>query len=223
MIKAILFDGDDTLYRTKEFVKALDLAVMKRLAGLIGMHAERLYEEWRELIYCLADNKDPKVRYRDYSYGELLRRHDIKNFKEIAIKEYNWFSDNLILKIKAIPGAKSAIKKLMKTYKVALVTGDRGERARRKLKKAGMGSLFRTVISSGETGVMKPDKRYYLMAADSLGVKPSECIVIGNNFKDDIEVAQKLGIKAIMFRYKDSSDDCLGDYRQLLDFICKAC
>ncbi|GAA1348859.1 HAD-IA family hydrolase [Saccharothrix algeriensis] len=48
---------------------------------------------------------------------------------------------------------------------------------------AGWQDLFDLVVTSGEVGLVKPDRRIYLLAARRLGVEPGECV-----FVDDLAV-----------------------------------
>lgn len=59
-------------------------------------------------------------------------------------------------------------------------------------------TIFDTVVSSGEIGVIKPQPEIYQYAAAKLGVHPEECIMV-----DDIEAfcigAQDTGMRAVHF------------------------
>lgn len=48
---------------------------------------------------------------------------------------------------------------------------------------AGWQDLFDLVVTSGGVGLVKPDRRIYLLAARRLGVEPGECV-----FVDDLAV-----------------------------------
>jgi HAD superfamily hydrolase (TIGR01549 family) len=53
------------------------------------------------------------------------------------------------------------------------------------------------LITSEEVGVEKPHPKYFEYAFKKTGKKPSECLMIGDNLKDDILGAGKSGISAI--------------------------
>jgi HAD superfamily hydrolase (TIGR01549 family) len=60
--------------------------------------------------------------------------------------------------------------------------------AQKKLAALGAASLFETVVSSGEPGGpkrLKPDPEGYLIAANTLGIDPTRCLVIGD--RDDAD------------------------------------
>lgn len=218
MIKAILFDADDTLYRTKVFVKGIDMKVMKRISKKTRIPANQLYEEWRGIVKKVKRYKNPKVRYRNYSYTLLLEKHEVKNAARLGKKEYEFFNKKLIKKIKLMPDIKPVLKSLKKNYKIAITTGDNRKRVKRKLKKFALGKYFKTIISSTDVGSVKPDKRFYTLAAKRLGVKTRECLVVGNNYEDDIKPAKRLGLKTVMFRGKDGNYN-IKNHKELLRIL----
>lgn len=55
---------------------------------------------------------------------------------------------------------------------------------------------------SYETGVRKPDKQAFLNIINYFGVKPDECLMIGDSNRKDIEPANKLGMKTLYFGNK---------------------
>jgi len=50
------------------------------------------------------------------------------------------------------------------------------------------------------TSYRKPDPRAFLAACDALGVRPADCLVIGDRIDNDIAPARQLGMTAIWFR-----------------------
>ena len=219
MIKAVLFDGDDTLYTVKKFIEGIDMQVMGRISKKTGVSAEKLYAEWKKIVGGLIKNPSPKVRYRDYSYGALMKKQGIKNAEAEGKSEYAFFNSGLLSRIELMPGVKGVLEELGKKYKLALVTGDRKERVGKKLKKFGLSRCFNAVITSTDTGVMKPSTKYYELAAKKLNVRPEECIVVGNSLTDDIQPAGEFGIKTVMLNSSkgDYSITSHGELRGILE------
>ncbi|MGV9002093.1 MAG: HAD family hydrolase [Candidatus Saccharimonadaceae bacterium] len=73
--------------------------------------------------------------------------------------------------------------------------------------------LFDAVIASGEVGFIKPQPEIYLLAAERLGVRPEECVMI-----DDIDVfcegARAVGMQAIQFL---NNEQAIADLNALID------
>ncbi|MFN3468024.1 MAG: HAD family hydrolase, partial [Candidatus Brocadiales bacterium] len=87
---------------------------------------------------------------------------------------------NEILQIRFIPGSLELIRKLKAMgFKLALVTGTRGEVVKRVLKE-GLDGYFDVIITSESVERKKPAPDPYLRAVELLGLKKEECLVIEN-------------------------------------------
>jgi putative hydrolase of the HAD superfamily len=59
-------------------------------------------------------------------------------------------------------------------------------------------AMFDSVVISGETGMRKPDQAIYQLAADKLGVPPSEC-VFADDTAANLPAARALGMATVHF------------------------
>lgn len=66
------------------------------------------------------------------------------------------------------------------------------------VQKDGMSSLFKLILTSGETGIDKTNPEIYKIALDRLNIKPEETIFIDNQ-KDYLNIASSLDIKTILY------------------------
>jgi putative hydrolase of the HAD superfamily len=91
----------------------------------------------------------------------------------------------------------AAVKKLASVYRLALIS-DTAWTPGRVLRGAlqGYGALdsFRTMVFSGEAGVTKPHPRMFQLALEGLGVKPGECMHVGDLHRTDIAGAKDAGM-----------------------------
>ncbi|HVE80819.1 MAG TPA: HAD-IA family hydrolase [Candidatus Dormibacteraeota bacterium] len=58
---------------------------------------------------------------------------------------------------------------------------------------------FNVVIFSGETGLVKPDPESYISAAEQLGCRPEEVLMI-DDAAENTEGAKRAGCQAILYR-----------------------
>lgn len=71
----------------------------------------------------------------------------------------------------------------------------------------GLRKYFDCVLISAEEGIRKPDTRIFAKAAQTLGVKLEECVMVGDTINADILGAHASGIKAVWVkRRKDKLD-----------------
>lgn len=146
-----------------------------------------------EAIYSLNE-------YKEFSKGKVTESEFIKRFLEKS--ELNLtVSDFLEIynqDITPIIGMKELLEKLQPNYFLAILTNEGKEWANIKIDNQKIRNLFKKIIISADLHELKPAKEFYLKALKILNVKPEECIFIDNQ-KKNCEVAEKLGIKSIVF------------------------
>ena len=108
----------------------------------------------------------------------------------LIAKTCNEFARNTVLE------AKPVLEALSDKYPLVLVSNFYGN-IHHVLEIFGIQNLFKTIIESAVVGVRKPDPAIYQLGAESIGLSPKECVVVGDSFSKDIIPAKKLGSKAI--------------------------
>lgn len=91
------------------------------------------------------------------------------------------------------------IKQLKRDYKTALLSNVSRGRLKEILASADLTDCFDITIGSGETGYAKPDVEIFKLAAEKLGVKPNECIMIDDR-ADYCQGARNAGMQAITYQ-----------------------
>lgn len=69
-----------------------------------------------------------------------------------------------------------------------------------------MDHFFEMIVESAVVGIRKPSPDIYKLAVERAGVKPEECIVIGDSYKNDIMPATQIGCKTIWFKGEEWED-----------------
>jgi HAD superfamily hydrolase (TIGR01549 family) len=64
----------------------------------------------------------------------------------------------------------------------------------------GIGHYFHHREVSGTHGLRKPDVRLFLRACDGLGVRPVDCIMVGDRVDNDVVPAKLLEMRTVLFR-----------------------
>lgn len=110
-----------------------------------------------------------------------------------AFREAFWSVDDVDQELVQI------IVSLKRRYKVALLSNAwMGARQSLTQKSAKLMTAFDVSIFSAEVGLAKPDPAIYSLILDQLGVMAQEAVFV-DDFVENIEAAQKLGIHAIRF------------------------
>ena len=164
-----------------------------------------------------------------YVYGErelartlhILPHHDFHDLLKIKIEiELQWLAQQghfpaaeiepVGEKIAAICNAsaeahvKSAIpvlKTLAEKYPLVLVSNFYGN-IEKVLDTYGIRTYFRKIIESAVVGVRKPDPEIFRLGVRALGLKPGECLVVGDSYRKDILPSIEAGCKAVWIKGK---------------------
>lgn len=119
----------------------------------------------------------------------------------------------------------SVLEKLAAKYPIVLVSNFYGN-ITNVLAEFRLDKYFNDIVESAVVGIRKPDHRIYLLGVEALGLKPEECVVVGDSFYKDIEPAKKAGCHAVWFKgegwteqqYDETvPDKVITDLEQLLD------
>lgn len=84
-----------------------------------------------------------------------------------------------------------------------IATGDFDEATLEFVVKAGIAGCFhpKGIIGADSTDFLKPDPLHFQQIAENMGVKPEECVMIGDDLYNDIEGANNAGMRTVLVRY----------------------
>lgn len=199
-IKLVIFDLDNTLVITRPAAKKGYKAGIAHIARRFGLETkkDKLYAHWKRMVQKLSQQSDPHKRTFRYSLSQLLDYHKIpETYLTEGIRLYEKeLLDNLSLQ----SGATETLQTLKDSgIKIAVATGSQRSEATKKLKRVDLYRYVDILITSTDVGVMKPHLAYYTLVLDQSGVKPQHTLVVGDDRKEDLDLAQKLGLKTILF------------------------
>ena len=95
--------------------------------------------------------------------------------------------------------SREVLSQLAASYPMVLVSNFYGNISH-VLEEFHLSECFKDIVESAVVGVRKPDHRIFLLGVEALGLKPEECIVVGDSFYKDIEPAKKAGCQAVWFK-----------------------
>lgn len=220
MIKAVLFDFDETLQdRTLAFEGYMD-AMLKRYFPDID---EKTAEQYKDDM-VKTGNGGYVVRV-DW-YQALLEKWgcaDRLSAQELAEHYDTTFGDHNVIFEHTVP----LLKELKKRGKlVGVITNGPSYLQNHKMDESGLREYCDIVVVSGDLGVHKPDKRIFELTAERLGLKCEECVYVGDHPINDIQGALSSGMSAIRmnwgwFKDKDLRSDVpvIDDIIDVLKYI----
>lgn len=189
MIKAVIFDLDETLYDEMQFVKSGFRAVSLYMANKNDISADKFY---KLLVETLGEFGRGKI------FDIALRK--LKLFEKILVFELVKAYRNHKPVLSLYSEVNGILAELVdKSYKLGLITDGNVDVQKNKVAALGIGDIFACKVFSDEYGInkQKPDSFPYEKALKDLATKPQESIYIGDNPHKDFITARKLGMHTI--------------------------
>lgn len=162
MVLALLLDIDGTLIDTIDaIVESMNRALAEcgirplsreEIRPLVGMPVARQMEQLRGI------------------QGPVVER--------ITDRYYEFFMERVETGLPLFPGVKETLPSLHRP--ISTMTTRRLKGARRMLEVAGIASCFQTIVGGDEVPRPKPFPDLPLYSAKALGVRPEQCVVVGD-------------------------------------------
>lgn len=195
MIKAVLFDFDETLQdRTLAFEGYMD-AMLKKYFPDIDEKTAREYKD--DMVKTGNGGYVVRVDW----YQALLDKWgyaDKLSANELAEHYDTTFGDHNVIFEHTVPLLKELKKRGLL---VGVITNGPSYLQNHKMDESGLREYCDIVVVSGDLGVHKPDKRIFEFTAERLGLKCDECVYVGDHPINDIQGALSSGMSAIRMNW----------------------
>lgn len=184
MIKAILFDFDGTLANTIDLIIATFEHTCQTVLGSVPA---------REKIVNTFGLPLPEAMLK------LSGRADLVEEMRNVYREYNDnHHDDMIQSIDGVTEALAALK--ARGVKIAVVTSKKPRMLHRGIACLGLAPYIDAIVALGDTKASKPHAEPMLAACAKLGVKPEECLCVGDS-PFDLQSGRNAGVKTVAVRY----------------------
>lgn len=202
-IEHIFFDLDHTLW---DFDKNSGLAfhsIFQKNKILIEL------EKFMEAYAPINENywklyRENKVTQTDLRYGRLKESFDILEMtitdEQIGLIAKDYI-DHLPMHNHLLDGTLEMLDYLETKYELHIITNGFREVQHRKLENSGITKYFKTITTSDDAGVKKPNRKIFEVALEQAGANVSQSVMIGDNLEADILGAQEIGMEAILYNY----------------------
>lgn len=193
MIKAIVFDLDDTLYMEKEYV----ISGFQEVDHWVQSHynVQGFFEKAISLFH---------QGHRGYIFNEAFELLNIDIEYEMILQMLKVYREHLP-KIQLYPDARWALQYFYEKAVIGLLTDGFLEAQRQKVKALDIGSYFKSIVYSDEWGreYWKPNPVPYNRMSTKMGIDPKQCLYIGDNPQKDFITAKRLGWTTICVKRAD--------------------
>ncbi|HHT7237594.1 MULTISPECIES: YjjG family noncanonical pyrimidine nucleotidase [Bacillus] len=204
--KTLLFDVDDTLL---DFQKAEKIAL------------RMLFEEKGLILTDEIEDRYKKINkslWGSFEKGEITRNEIINTRFSILFKEYGEEVDGILFENnyrsyleegnQLMQGAFEFINQIQSEYDLYIVTNGISKTQDKRLRNAGLHSLFKDIFVSEDTGFQKPMKEYFDYVFERIpNFSPEEGLIIGDSLSADIKGGYVAGIDTCWFNPEKKSND----------------
>ena len=201
MIKAVIFDIDNTLYSYDAAHAAAWETLCAYVKKNLGMEREtfaRCHKEAMDTVRERLGTDCPAIHDRCLRYQVLLEKKKLPLRHALAMSDCYW--ETLIRAAAPTPGIMECLPKLKEAgYILGIGTDMTIEYQLKKLIGLRMLPYFDFLVCSEEVNAEKPDEKLFLTCARKAGVSPQECLFIGDNLKKDVLGAKNAGMEALWF------------------------
>lgn len=213
MIKAVLFDSDDTLL---DFTLAEHEALKKTLLE-IGIEP---VEETISLYSSINKRHWEMLERGELTRAQVLTQRFERIFEALGIDgdsaaTQNIYERNLSIGHYFIPGAVELLEALYGKYKLYMVTNGNEKVQVPRLKSAGIGHFFEEIFISQRVGYDKPRIEFFERCfAKMPHYEKDEMIIIGDSLTSDIQGGINAGIHNCWFNPhgKQGREDIVPEY-----------
>lgn len=230
MINTVFFDFGGTLFHEKRKVPENETLMSghealkeKGLQIPFPVFRDIFQEPYRKRDQDLARD-GLEVSIREFS-REIMPKLGLEPTDEI-VDSYIWgrfqpHSVNDEMYDDILP----TLKKLKPDNKIGLISNAQPHGILWYLDKTGIVTYFDEIIISGAVGLQKPNPLIFELAAESIGSKPEECMMVGDSPYADARGSEAVGMTGVVIdrtgRMKESFPDLnvVTDMREILKWV----
>ncbi len=205
MLKAVIFDIDDTLFDHRHSARTALTTLQEHYPTELGAvpmdELERAHRELLNTIHIQVLNGTlDQSEARRRRFALLLTRYGIEASEEEQLALRRRYRACYQASRRAAIGSIPLLMALReRELRIGLLSNNLVEEQLGKLDACGLRDLVDSMTISEEAGVTKPDLRIFHIALERLGCSASEVVLIGDSWTNDIQPARTLGIHSIWY------------------------
>lgn len=218
MLKAVIFDLDDTLY---DYATIHQIAMEKLRAFTCEKYS--IGEDDFDKAFSKAKKQTKKLLKDTAScHNRLLYcQKTLENLGQnpvcSALEMYDCYWNCMLENMKLRQGSIELLERLKSDgIKIAICTDMTAHIQYRKILKLGLVPYIDVLVTSEEAGEEKPSQKMYGLAFEKLlhlvpNLKLSECLFTGDSHEKDVEAPLSFGMKSVLFmNMKDLEEKIYG-------------
>ncbi|OAB79621.1 YjjG family noncanonical pyrimidine nucleotidase [Cochleicola gelatinilyticus] len=218
-ITDVFFDLDHTLWDFDRNSKRAFARVFSkhRIAintdGFLKEYEPINFEYWKQYREDSVTKEELRRGRLIDTFNRFKMSFPIEQIDALAVS----YIDELPIDNFLFDGTLEVLEYLSHKYTLHIITNGFEEVQQLKLKNSAIAHYFKTVTTSEEAGVKKPNPLIFSLALKKAEVVSSNCIMIGDTFEADILGAEASGMHTLYFNYRN--EKIPKDYRKVNNLI----
>lgn len=208
MIKAIIFDLDDTLYDQKlPFVTALTQVFHRSLSTDEAAQVFTRFHDFNDRAYDQVS--DQAVALDAWQTARI--RHALANMTTEPIStdwaiQFQMAYQNALNHIQLFDGLAATLTRLSHCFEIGVITNGPAEIQRAKLHQLQIEHYVHPdhIFISEELGIAKPNPSIFTTWAHQVGIKANEAVYVGDNATLDMTSAKHAGWQTFWFNHRQN-------------------
>jgi HAD superfamily hydrolase (TIGR01509 family) len=203
MIRAVLFDLDDTLFDHQGCARDALAAVQQSHEVLRAMPFDALERAHAGFLEALHGEvmlgRVPLEDARIERFRRLLLAAGGDGRPDLATPLASLYRETYRTRRRAVAGAVALLAAIRPRARIGIVSNNLLDEQQEKLQVCGLDQFVDTLVVSEEAQVSKPDPRIFRVALERLEVHPADAVMVGDSWAADVEGARASNIRAIWF------------------------
>ncbi len=203
MLRAILFDLDDTLFDHRLCARTALTTLYEAYEAFRSRsfaEVERLHAGFLEELHRRVTSGELPLDYaRRERFQRLFAAVGEAPADQTVAEAAETYRGGYMRIRRAVAGAAGLLAAVKERAQVGIVSNNLLEEQRGKLRQCALDEYVDVLVVSEEAGMSKPDPRIFQIALDRLGCRPDEVVMVGDSWAADVIGARAAGIRPIWF------------------------
>ena len=199
MIKAVIFDLDNTLYAYWPAHNAGFRALTDYARDMLGIDPEELpvlHREGDRILRAHAGENAAAIHSRLIRYQLMLEKQGLPILHAPRMERCYW--ESFFAAVKPEPGTRETLIALRKEgLRIGVGTNMTASQQYTKLELLGLLDAVDFLVCSEEVSAEKPDRRLFDSCVEKAGCRAEDCLFVGDDPERDVLAARSAGLRPV--------------------------
>lgn len=197
MIKAVIFDIDNTMYsfdRAHQTAMAALGDYVEKNLGVSREEMQKLLKRCTDIVTKRIGDNCAAQHNRLIRFQCFMEQLGVTDYGK-AMEMYHVYWDTILEVMEPEPGLLLLLARLKERgIRLGIGSDMTAYIQYKKLKKLGALEYLDFIVTSEEAGAEKPTPRFFELCVEKAGCEPAECVFIGDSLKKDVIGSTQCGL-----------------------------